>query len=219
MKNRLVRIIIFLLIGVGIGYGIIYLQDQQELKSGVITASPDDVKISRSVEEPEEEQNTGIGGPFEMINQDGETVTQDNYADQYKLVFFGFSFCPAVCPTELQKVAVLMNQLDEETAAKITPIFVSVDPERDTPDVMKKYVEQFHPKLVGLTGSQEQVDSIKQSYRVYSSKVENEMMEGYMVDHSSFLYFMSPDDNLIALYPSKDTADQIATDVKAKISE
>tara|TARA_R110002072_G_scaffold155726_8_gene306179 strand:- start:252 stop:935 length:684 start_codon:yes stop_codon:yes gene_type:complete len=226
MKKRLIRMAILLCIGLGIGNAILYYQSQQELESGVVAISSNTAKIGRSTDLTDTVQsddtdatvqNTGIGGDFELINQDGSTVTNADYADQYKLVFFGFSFCPAVCPTELQKISLIMEELGPEISPKITPIFISVDPERDTPEVLKAYVAQFHPKLVGLTGSSEQIEAVKQTFRVYSSKVENEMMEGYMVDHSSFLYFMTPENNLISLFPSKDTAEKIAADVKAAV--
>ncbi len=220
MKSRLLRWVLLLCIGLGIGSAIGYFQAQSEMNSGVIELSPDDQAatiIKRdSSETTQATAASKVGGAFTLINQDGEEVTQDTYADKYKLMFFGFTYCPAVCPTELQKVAVIMDTLGEK-ADQIVPIFVSVDPERDTPVVMKAYVEQFHPNLVGLTGSQEQIDVVKELYKVFSAKVENDMMDEYMVDHSSFLYFMGHDNKMITLYPSKDTAADIAADLDKHI--
>ena len=221
MKKRFLRWGILLLIGFGIGSAIGYIQSQNELGGGVIDVSPDTsknatvLKASKRTKQDTASGSVDIGGDFELVDHHGKVVTQDNYADSYKLIFFGFTFCPAVCPTELQKVHVIMDELGD-VSEKITPLFITVDPARDTVDVMNDYVGQFHPKLVGLTGSLEQIEIVKKAFRVYSSKVENEMMDGYMVDHSAFLYLMSPENGMIALYPSKDTAIQIAEDIKGR---
>lgn len=219
MKNRLIRWVILLLIGLGIGAAIGYYQAQDELSDGVISVSPDDAENNATILKKNESTShagtSDIGGAFTLTNHLGEEVTQETYNDQYKLIFFGFTYCPAVCPTELQKVSVIMNELGD-IAEKITPIFITVDPERDDVETMKSYVEQFHPDLVGLTGTPEQIETVKNAYRVYASKIENDMMEGYMMDHSAFLYFMSPENTLIALYPAKDTAKEIAEDIAAR---
>lgn len=218
MKNRLVRWVIFLLIGVGIGAAWKY-STNQELSGGVIALSPDDQNTTASVIKRPSRKNdnaveSAVGGPFELVDHTGKTVTQDDYADAYKLVFFGFTYCPAICPTELQKVTLILDTLEQETADKITPIFISVDPERDTVEQVSQYVEQFHPRLVGLTGTQEQIDAVTKSYKVFATKVENEMMEEYMMDHSAFLYLMDHDNKMVAMYPSTDTADDIAKDIQ-----
>ena len=127
-----------------------------------------------------------MGGDFTLVDQDGKTVTQADFADSYKLVFFGFSYCPSICPTELQKITLVLGDLGDEIANKITPIFISVDPERDTPEQLKQYVVQFNPRLVGLTGTPEQIEAVTKSFRIYATKVENDMMDEYMMDHSSF---------------------------------
>ena len=218
MKVRLFRWVFLLLIGFGIGALIIHFQKQAELEKGVVELSPDDQASATILKSPVSKPSRGsvdVGGSFELVDHNGKTVTQDDFKDTYKLIFFGFTFCPAVCPTELQKVAVILDELGEETAAKITPILVSVDPERDTPEVMKDYVAQYHPRLIGLTGSQEQIDSAKDAFKVYAAKVENDLMEGYMMDHSAFLYLTDKDNKMIKLYPSKDSAQDIAEDIKA----
>lgn len=212
MTGRIVRWIILLAVGFGIGSAIGYFQAKIEGGEGY---KSDYEKTAEVLKRPEDVPKK-IGGAFNLVDHNGENVTQDTYGDQFRLLFFGFSFCPAVCPTELQKVAAIMDELGE-AAEKITPIFISVDPERDTPDVLKSYVAQFHPKMVGLTGSQEQIDTVKNAFRVYANKVENDMMEGYMMDHSSFLYLTGPDGLVEALYPSKDTFEEIAADIRKKL--
>lgn len=134
-----------------------------------------------------------VGGPFTMVNHKGETVTEKTFAGQYTLLFFGFTYCPDVCPTELQVIAAALNQMGEK-ASRITPIFVSVDPERDTPQLVAEYVSAFHPRMVGLTGTPDQVAAITNAYRVYYAKVENkDRPKDYTMDHSSILYLMGPD--------------------------
>ncbi len=221
MKMRLLRTLIIWVTVFAGASAYFYWQKSNQLDRGVVTISPDDNDgvvasvIKRPSRKAETSSESQIGGAFEMIDHNGKAVTDKDYADKHKLVFFGFTYCPAICPTELQKVNVIMQELGKEAEA-ITPLFVTVDPERDTVDVMKQYVEQFHPRLIGLTGSAEQVEATKQTFRVYATKVENEMMEEYMMDHSAFLYLMDKNNKMVALYPSKDTAVDIANDIKGR---
>ncbi len=203
MKHHLIRWIVLLAIGFGIGSIIGLYQGIEEQNIENISLSPDDKKITK-----DEEKYS-----FSLIDHNGKEVTQDSYSSTYKLIFFGFASCPAICPTELQKINVIMSELGD-LSDKITPIFISVDPERDTVEVMKEYVAQFNPKLVGLTGSQEQIDAAKKAFHVFARKVENDMMDSYMMDHSSFLYFMDKDNKLVAMYPAKDSAVNITSDIK-----
>lgn len=222
MKTQIIRWTFLLLVGFGIGSGMGYLFQTQENEE-MQEAFEDELATDDQAATVLKAQNRStiqrgsidIGGEFTLVNQDGEEVTQDDFKDTYKLIFFGFTYCPAVCPTELQKMKLVMEELGP-LADKFTPIFISVDPERDTVQVVKDYVTQFHPKMVGLTGSEEQIEEVKKAYRVYASKVENDMMDGYMIDHSSFMYFMDKGNKMLALYPSTDTAVEIAEDIKAR---
>ncbi len=138
-----------------------------------------------------------VGGPFTMVNHKGETVTEKSFAGKYMLLFFGFTFCPDVCPTELQVMSAALDQLGSK-ADNITPILVSVDPARDTPQVLASYVENFHPRLVGLTGTPEQVAAMAKAYKVFYAKVENaERPQDYLMDHSSILFLMAPDGSFV----------------------
>jgi cytochrome oxidase Cu insertion factor (SCO1/SenC/PrrC family) len=133
-----------------------------------------------------------IGGPFTMLNQRGETVTDQNYVEKYTLLFFGFTNCKDVCPAELQVVTAALEQMGAD-ADNIIPLFVTVDPERDTPDVMKTYVSAFHPSLQGLTGSPDQVAAMAKAYHIYYAKVPDPQdPKNYEMDHSSILYLMGP---------------------------
>lgn len=154
-----------------------------------------------------------IGGPFTLVKHTGETVTDKDFQDTYKLIYFGFTYCPAVCPTELQKMTAALKDLGA-LQDKITPILISVDPGRDTPEVLREYVDFFHPKLIGLTGTQAQIDTVLKSYKVYAAKVEDEEATDYTMDHSSFIYFMAPDDTLLKIFRTQDTAAYITTEIE-----
>jgi phosphopentomutase len=134
-----------------------------------------------------------VGGPFTMLRHTGETVTEKDFLGKPMLVFFGFTYCPDVCPTELQVMAEALRQLGD-TGADIQPVFVSVDPARDTPDVLAAYVGNFGDRFIGLTGSDGQVAAMASAYRIYYSKVENkDAPESYLMDHSAIIYLMGAD--------------------------
>lgn len=142
-----------------------------------------------------------IGGPFELVNQDGETVTQDTFKGKYMLAYFGYTFCPDVCPTELQVMGTAMDMMPGDVAKEITPVFFTVDPERDTVEAIAEYVPYFHDRMVGLTGTVEQTTAAAKAYRVYYAKAipegEPEDTDTYLMDHSSFVYLMDRDGQFV----------------------
>ncbi|MCB1559150.1 MAG: SCO family protein [Alphaproteobacteria bacterium] len=153
---------------------------------------------------------SGLDAQFSLIDQDGQPRTQADYSGKYLLVYFGFTYCPAICPTELSKMAEAYLALPEEMQKKIQPIFITVDPERDTPDVMKGYVSLFMPQLIGLTGSIGQIESAKKSFKVYAAKVpEEDDPQSYTMDHTSLIYFLSPENVPLAFFKTTDTSDVI----------
>jgi protein SCO1/2 len=134
-----------------------------------------------------------IGGPFVLTDQNGKQVTDKDFRGRFMLVYFGFTFCPDVCPSALQVMAAALDKLGPK-AAKITPIFITIDPERDTPDKMAQYVQSFDPRLVGLTGTPDEIAAVTKEYRVYAKKVDDpKSTAGYTMDHSSIIYVMGPD--------------------------
>lgn len=157
-----------------------------------------------------------VGGPFALVNQDGEAVTEQNFAGKYKLIYFGFTYCPAICPTELQKITRVLKELGP-AGENIQPLFISVDPERDTPKVIKDYISMFDKRFVALTGTPAQIDQVKKDYRIYANKVQDENNSDYTVDHSSFIYLMSPDNQLISIYRMEDDAAYMVSDIQQKI--
>lgn len=137
-----------------------------------------------------------IGGHFDLIDQDGKAVTDAAYAGKYTLVYFGFTYCPDMCPTGLQSISRAMDLLGDK-AAGVQPLFITVDPERDTPKVVKEYVSNFHPSIIGLTGSPQQVAAAAKAYKVYYKKAEQVDDDNYMIDHSTLIFLMAPDGTFI----------------------
>ena len=158
-----------------------------------------------------------IGGPFTLTDQNGTTVTDASFRGKYMLVFFGYTYCPDVCPTELQ---VMTRAIQSMGAAgeKITPIFVSIDPERDTPEVLKSYVENFDPRMVGLTGSAEQVAVAAKAYRVYYARAGKTGTADYLMDHSSIIYLMDPQGRFVKHFTYSTDAAALAEALAAATS-
>lgn len=159
---------------------------------------------------------SAIGGAYELVDHSGQTVTDQKFAGQYKLVYFGFTFCPAICPTELQKISRVMDELGAK-GENIQPLFITIDPQRDTVDVMREYVTLFHPRLIGLTGTQAQIDDVLKTYRVYAKQVWEEGANDYTMDHSSYIYLMDAQDNLLSIYRTEDSTEYMVNDIVAKI--
>lgn len=143
-----------------------------------------------------------FGGPFDLIDQDGQPTTDRSFRGRYMLIYFGYTYCPDICPTGLSTMAMALDLL-EGKGAKIQPIFVSIDPERDQPAFLKQYVAPFHPRLIGLTGSEKQVRAIAKAYRVHRSKVieKGKHVDEYLVNHSSITYLMGPDGRFLTMFP------------------
>lgn len=149
-----------------------------------------------------------IGGPFELVGAQGQLLTDVDVIDRPSLVYFGYTFCPDVCPFDMARNALAVD-LMEDGGADVGLVFVSIDPARDTPDVLASYVEHMHPRMTALTGSAEQVKSAADSYRVYYAKGEGDD-EFYLMDHSTFTYLMFPGNELGAFFKRDDTAETIA---------
>lgn len=161
-------------------------------------------------------KGASIGGPFTLTNQDGRQVTERDFAGKYRIMYFGFTHCPDVCPMDLAVIGQALRRFekcDPARAARVAPIFVSVDPERDTPAVLKDYVGAFHPRLVGLTGTPEQVADMVRSYGAYGSKGDPTAGGGYNVNHSRIAELIGPDGKPIALLPYEKGADAVAAEL------
>jgi protein SCO1/2 len=158
-----------------------------------------------------------VGGPFTLVDAAGKTVTDADFRGRFMVVYFGYTFCPDVCPTELQMITNAMDELGKD-AARITPIFITVDPERDTRQVIGEYTKLFSDRLIGLTGTAEQIAATARAYRVYYAKASSDKATSYLMDHSSFIYLMGPDGKLSALFGQGTTAKQLADGIRAKLA-
>lgn len=162
-------------------------------------------------------QGAKLGGPFTLTNQDGRPVSNSQFDGRYRLVYFGFTYCPDVCPVDLQNIGRAMRSLeksDPELAERIQPIFITVDPERDTPGVMKQYVSAFHPRLIGLTGTPDQIADVAKKHGVYFEKEEREGSSDYMMNHSRIAFLFGPEGEPIAILPHDQGPDAIAAELK-----
>jgi cytochrome oxidase Cu insertion factor (SCO1/SenC/PrrC family) len=151
-----------------------------------------------------------VGGPFTLTDQDGRRVTDQDFRGKFMLVYFGFTYCPDVCPTALQVMAAALDKLGPK-GERVTPVLISVDPERDTPAQLSRYVKSFHPRLVGLTGSPQEVEAAAKAYRVYVKKVPDpKSTAGYTMDHTSIVYVMGPDGQYLAHFTHATSPDVMA---------
>jgi protein SCO1/2 len=160
-----------------------------------------------------------VGGPFRLLDHNGKTVTEADFRGRYMLIYFGYSFCPDVCPTTLAVMAQALEKLGSKSQ-RIVPIMITIDPERDTPKVLAEYMQAFGPSFVGLTGSVEAIKSVEKEYRVYAAKKPLDSSKGsegnYGVDHSSVLYLMGPDGKLVNFYDEAVSPDDLAKDLRLR---
>ncbi|NMJ43416.1 SCO family protein [Roseomonas sp. JC162] len=161
-------------------------------------------------------QGVSLGGPFTLVDQTGRTVTERDFAGRPLLVYFGFTYCPDVCPTELGTIVAALDAMGP-AGERVTPVFISIDPERDTPAAMADYVSRFHPRMIGLTGSAEQVAQAARAYRVYYAKARSRDTTEYTMDHSSFIYLVGPDGRVRSLFRPETTPEAIAAAVSAQL--
>jgi cytochrome oxidase Cu insertion factor (SCO1/SenC/PrrC family) len=199
MNQRLLRLAIGTLIGLGIAAGIVWWQI-----SSLPTGSSSGTQTGTAL----------VGGPFSLTDQTGRPVTDADYRGRYLLIYFGFTFCPDVCPTELQVMSTALDQLGQQ-ADQVQPLFITVDPERDTPPQLAEYVAPFHPRMAGLTGTPEQIAAAARAYRVYYSKVPGKADDGYYtMDHSSFVYLMGRDGRFLEAFAHCTTPDKMAQAIR-----
>lgn len=152
-----------------------------------------------------------IGGPFELLNKDGETVTDADVITEPSILYFGYTFCPDICPMDLMRNAETIDVLAER-GISTTPVFISIDPERDTPEVVGDFAYYTHEKAIGLTGSLEQVQAASKAYKTYFKKQEGDP-DYYLVDHSTFSYLVLPEHGFVEFFRRDDTPQQMAETV------
>jgi protein SCO1/2 len=201
MKQRIKRVLTMCVLGVLIGSGIAWFQGHNEARTAAaVTPAAGG------------EQTATVGGPFRLTNQDGQVVTEKDYPG-FKLAFFGFTHCPDVCPTGLQKMTLVMKGLGDD-AAHITPIFVTVDPARDTPEVLKDFLHVYDDRFVGLTGTQEDIDNTVHSFRVYAAKQEGADPEHYMINHSGFTYLLDNEGRMLTVFGADEDPQAMVAEIR-----
>jgi protein SCO1 len=157
-----------------------------------------------------------IGGDFTLVDQHGQTRRPADFRGKLMLVFFGFTYCPDVCPTELQVIGEAVDLLGPKGEA-VQPVFITVDPERDTPEQLRPYAESFHPRLVALTGTPEQVREAARAYKVFYAKRPQKDGGDYLVDHSSFVFLMDRDGRYLAHFNPATTPEQMAAAISKRL--
>jgi protein SCO1/2 len=208
MLMPLQRVYFYLILAVVIvaaGFGIRAFKDQASIQggpAGVVT------KTSSS-------GTASIGGSFTLVNQEGAVVSEKTFHGKYSLIFFGYTFCPDVCPNTLSTFSTVMDLLGKD-AIKVQPIFVTVDPLRDTPEHLKSYLTHFHKSFAGLTGNVQQIEHVKKVFRIYAAKSQQDATDpdDYLMDHSSVSYLMSKDGKFLTFFSYGMEAEAIATKLK-----
>lgn len=200
VQNRLKRAALLSFLAILVGAGIAYVQVHSQNAS--VTHKP--------------VAGITIGGAYELTDQNGGTVTDQSFPDKYKLIYFGFTSCPAICPTEMKKLTQSLQLLGTKTD-KIQPIFITVDPERDTPETLKTFLSLFDPRFIGLTGTKDKINAVIRDYKIFATKQQDPAGTDYTMDHSSFIYFLGPGGELLSIFRSNDEAEKIATEIAQKI--
>ncbi len=162
-----------------------------------------------------------IGGPFVLTDQDGKTVRDTDFAGQYRLIYFGYSFCPDICPVDVQKLMrglAAFEKSDAARGAKVQPIFITVDPARDTPVALKPFVARYHPRLIGLTGTPQQIADVARVFVVTYHKVDGSAPDRYLMAHSQLAFLMGPDDKPITPLPLDDPSTDVDEGAPDKVA-
>ena len=150
-----------------------------------------------------------IGGPFELVSETGETVTDADIITGPTLIYFGYTFCPDVCPLDNARNAIAIEILEEE-GRMVTPVFISIDPERDTPELLADFTDNMHPRMIGLTGTLAQTTAASQAYRTFFNHQEPDEDGYYLVDHSTFTYLVFPEHGFVEFFRRDDSPEDMA---------
>ena len=205
MKKRIITIVLAAVAGLVLAGSLAYIEKKGAARE---EESTDLIPVTKDA----------FGEPFTLTDHTGKKVSDKDFTGKYRLIYFGFTYCPAICPTELAKITNTLKVLGDK-GKEIQPLFITVDPERDTVEAMGKYVTLFTPSLIGLTGTPEEIKAVAKAYKIYYARVQEENMSDYTMDHSSFIYFMAPDDRLLQIFRMEDSADVMAKKITAWLTQ
>jgi cytochrome oxidase Cu insertion factor (SCO1/SenC/PrrC family) len=158
-----------------------------------------------------------VGGPFTLIDHTGRPRPDEDFRGKLILIYFGFTYCPDICPTDLLNVGLALDELGQ-AADKVQPLFITVDPERDTMEHLKEYLQSFHPKFIGLTGDVSAIKAAADAFKVYYARVSNQQGDDYTMDHTAFIYLMGADGGYVGFFPPGTSPERIAETVRKHVS-
>jgi protein SCO1/2 len=159
-----------------------------------------------------------VGGPFELVDQTGKTRSDRDFRGSLMLVYFGFTYCPDVCPTDLMAIGQALELLGPD-ASNVQPIFITVDPARDTAQHLAEYVPMFHPRLIGLTGADDEIRKVADAYKVYYARVAlSKDADDYTIDHTSFIYLMDRDGKYLGFFPPGTSAERMVEIIRPRLA-
>ena len=157
-----------------------------------------------------------VGGPFTLMDHNKRQITEKSFPGKFLLITFGYTHCPDICPSGLSNISNALKKLGK-TAKLIQPLFITVDPERDTPKVLASYVDHFHPSLRGLTGQKTQIESVARAFRIFSHTVTQDDASEYLLNHTTFIYLMAPNGKLARIFRHQTAADDLAMAISAEL--
>jgi cytochrome oxidase Cu insertion factor (SCO1/SenC/PrrC family) len=158
-----------------------------------------------------------VGGPFELIDHTGKTRTDADFRGKLLIVYFGYTFCPDICPTDLMQIGLAVDKLGA-SGDEVQPLFISIDPERDTTSVLAKYVPAFHPRLIGLTGTPKQIRAVADSYKAYYAKYSPPDGAVYLIDHTGLVYLMGRSGEYLGFFPPGTPADRMVEIIRQHLT-
>jgi cytochrome oxidase Cu insertion factor (SCO1/SenC/PrrC family) len=161
--------------------------------------------------------NGPVGGPFALTDHVGRRRTEADFRGKLLLIYFGYMFCPDICPTDLQAMGSAIDRLGP-SGDSVQPLFITLDPERDTPDQLADYVTAFHPRLVGLTGSEGEIKSVARAYKVYYTRATDPRTTDYILNHSAFIYLVDVDGKYLGFFPPGTTADRMIEVLRPQVT-
>ena len=157
-----------------------------------------------------------VGGPFTLTDHTGRPRTDGDFRGKLILIYFGFTYCPDICPTDFLNVGLALDELGQ-AADKVQPLFITVDPERDTTEHLKEYLQSFHPKFIGLTGDVSAIKAAADAFKVYYARVSNQQGDDYTMDHTAFIYLMGADGGYVGFFPPGTSPERIAETLRKQL--